>query len=195
MAKTRPHLILSPEDEMGIITAIPITSKLSYIGEHDITYRGLDGTQEQLRMSQIVSIEKRNLLKYMYAIPNSLMRDVEMNIISRLQFNECGETVDKCEENHIPPLTTKTNDKESEPKIENKIKKEKTGSQVSGLMNPSISIYPIRNKNDRWTTSMMHQFLNDWMMFSKDELVIKYSISRNQIGERYKYIYARVHNS
>lgn len=194
MAKTRPHLILSPEDDWGIITAIPITSKLSYRGAIDLTYKGIDGTTEQLRMSQITSIEKKSLFEYMYTIPESLMNDVDKVIIEKLclgehinQTHTYMEKMDNKTENIDVSCTELTNESnERERGSENKHKNDQKPKDND------CCVYPIHKKNERWTESIMKQFLNDVTILPKDILLKKYTLTEKYMRKIYRQIFMKM---
>lgn len=194
MAKTRPYLILSPEDDWEIITAIPITSKLSYQGTIDLTYKGIDGTTEQLRMSQITSIEKRLLFEYMYTIPESLMCDVDRVIVEKLCLREhinqtpiCMEKMDNETEDidvNCDESTNESNERERGSKNKHK--------NDQNQKDNDCCVYPIHKKNERWTESIMKQFLNDVTILPKDILLKKYTLTEKYMRKIYKQIFMKM---
>lgn len=202
--KTRPYYIISSEDNDDIIQAIPITSSNGHNYKYSVTFTGMDNITEKVVISQITVIEKKNLLRYMYTVSDSIVDIIDRCIIDHFELGRLFmEKPDNIQQNisidksELPISDKAENTSNIDVKKDNKNSHiSKRATKKNSIKNSdTIDIYTIRHRYERFTDSLMMSFINDYNMLSKDELATKYGIIRKDVKRTYDRLILRSQQS
>lgn len=184
---TRPYLILTSdgllEDDRPLIQGIPITSKIGHQTEEDIVFRNIELEQNKLEMSNIVTLDSDNFLRYMYTVSDQLMELVDERVLIRLGITYTSDEKDR----EIDALKEEIESLKKELESSNTIDSNSDSGVEEEAEPPKKKVSG--GKKPTWTRVKAKNFLEQYKIKeNRKEMQKKYKMTANRLAQTKYYL-------